>query len=76
MALKKQQDLRKIRCKYGIRANKLYTFLCTDDLADSLEESDFVVVDSKEEITIVQVVDETDAPLSDSINYKHILRKL
>ena len=76
MRLKKQQDLRKIRCKYGLRSVKHYTFLTNDELADSLEEGDLVVVDSQESLTIVHVVDETDAPLSDSINYKHIIRKL
>jgi hypothetical protein len=75
MALKKQQEYRKIRCRYGKRAAKLYTFLCDDELADSLVKGDFVLVDSMEKFDIVQVVDETDT-LSDGINYKYILRKL
>ena len=74
--LPKQENYRKIRCRYGVRSSKLYTFLCDSALADSLEPDDFVVVDSKEEFGIVQVVDETDAPLSETINYKHILRKV
>lgn len=76
MPLKKQKEYRKIRCKYGLRSIKLYTFLCTDEIADALEEGDFVVVDSNEEFTIVQVVDESSQELSDYINYKYILRRL
>jgi hypothetical protein len=74
--LPKQRDYRKIRCRYGVRNVKLYTFLCDSALADSLEPDDFVIVDSNEEFAIVQVVDETDAPLSETINYKHLLRKI
>lgn len=76
MALTKQEDYRKIRCKYGLREYKYYTFLTTGEIAEALKEGDFVLVDSKQEFAIVQVVDETEAPLSDSINYKHIIKIL
>lgn len=74
--LKTSDEIRKVRCTYGERSTKLYTFLCDEDLYNTLNEGDLVVVDSKDQYAIVKVVSATSEPLDPNIFYKKILRKL
>lgn len=74
--LNKKSDYRKVRCVYGERAFKHYTFLCTDDIFQTLSKGDFVLTDTNEEYKTCKVVDEDTAELDPRINYKHILKKL
>lgn len=56
--------------------SKQYTFLCDEELFNTLNAGDFVIVHSNNEFAIVQVVCETEEKLTEGITYKHIYKKL
>lgn len=73
--LPKQQDYKRVCCVYSPNS-KQYTFLCNEELFNTLNVGDFVIVHSNNEFAIVQVVCEAMEKPTEGITYKHIYKKL
>ena len=74
--LRSQADFHKVQCTYGEGTEKTYTFLCTEEIFNTLEEGDFVITNTLGEYKLCKVLAEDSRALRSDITYKHILKKL